>query len=235
MNFTKKHEEWSLFFGLRPSTRLIWSCIIGKTRGDRSYEIEIDLIAINKWVAKKRGKPYDRKTIKLAIAQLEERSEGLIVVMKKYSWHCYKLLVRPLSFLCEKKSQESEKVPNSSGGNPQFSDVSRDREVQQQQQSISKIDKLLREVGLRFDSEALVKIWQLSGKCIDRVTQTIELMLYRNCSTPIARPHGFVIDCLRQGWSKGFDIFYQPELPKFNCVGELRQYVSNLKINLATG
>lgn len=235
MNFTKKHEEWSLFFGLRPSTRLIWSDIIRKTKGDRVEELEIDLRQINKWVAKKRGRGYDRKTLKYAIAQLEERTEGLIVIRKKYSWHTYKILVRPLSFLSEKKSQNQETPPNPSNGNPRFSEVNQDREVKQQQQNISKLDGLLRKVGLRYDQDALCRIWQLSGKCLDRVTQTIELMLYRHSSvSDVRRPHGFVIDCLQYGWAKGFDIFYEPKLPRFNSVAQLRGFISNLKQSVAT-
>lgn len=229
MYFTKKHEEWSLFFGLRPSTRLIWSCITRKTKGERAEEIEIDLIQINKWVAKKRGKPYDPKTLKETIVQLEERSEGLILVLKKYSWHCYKILVRPLSFLSEKKSQNSGNPPSQNGCNPTHSEESRQKGYLQQQQNISKIDRLLREVNLRFDGEALNRIWQLSGKCVDRVMECIEFTLYRNSSTPIERPHGYLINALTRGLAVGFDAFYEPELPKFNRVGELREYITKLK------
>lgn len=232
MYFTKKHEEWALFFGLRPSTRLIWSCIIRKTKDDRPQEIEIDLLTINKWIAKKRGKGYDRKTLKLAIAQLEERTEGLIVVLKKYSWHCYKLLVRPLSFLSEKKSQKGEAPTGENHGNPALSEEQQNRKVQQQQQNINRIDNLLRKVNLRFDGDALARIWQLSGKCINRVVECVDFMLYRNSSTAVERPHGYFMNALKYGLGMGFDSYYEPELPKFNSVAELGQYVANLKANL---
>lgn len=235
MNFTKKHEEWSLFFGLRPSTRLIWSCIIRKTKGDRIEEIEIDLKKINQWIARKRGKGFDRKTLKEAIVQLSEKTEGLIVVQKKYTWYCYKILVRPLFFLEQKKSQDGETSHSNSNGNSRFNGVNQEQELKQQQQNLTKIDKLLRQVGLRYDADALSRIWQLSGKCIDRITQAIELMLYRHSSvTKIERPHGFIIECLKRNWVDGFNIFYEPELPSFNSISQLREYVGNIKRSLVT-
>jgi hypothetical protein len=54
-------------------------------------------------------------------------------------------------------------------------------------------------------------------------------MLYRhNSSKPIPKPHGFLMDCLKYNWQDGFNIYYEPELPMFERLGELRQFVSGL-------
>jgi hypothetical protein len=77
------------------------------------------------------------------------------------------------------------------------------------------VQEVTRSVGLRYDRDALLRIWRLSGKCIDKVKQAIELMLYRhNTSNDVTKPHGFLIDCLKRNWQDGFNIYYEPELPK---------------------
>ena len=68
----------------------------------------------------------------------------------------------------------------------------------------------------------------VSGKSISAISDAIAFMLYRHSSTDISRPHGFIIDCLKCGWSKGFNIFYEPELPKFQSVREINNFVERI-------
>ncbi len=229
MTWTKKHDEWCLFFGLRPSTQLLYRWIHRRTKGHTVEEIEIDLRDFNKWVGKKRGRPYDRKTLKTAIAQLIERTEGLIVQQKEITWFYRKLIVKPITFLASEKKPESEQSPKPKPPQPAWHRSSRDEKYQQQQQNIDHIDKLLRKIGLRFDRDALNRVWQLSGRCIDRVVQSIELLLHRNSTKTVANPHGFIIDCLKFNWQEGFELYYAPELPKFSCLGDLRQFISEIR------
>lgn len=113
-----------------------------------------------------------------------------------------------------------------------FSDVHKERLVkQQQQEDISKIDNLLNAIGLKYDRDALNRIYRLAGKKIEAVVKAIELMLYRHSSKEIPKPHGFIVECLKHGWQDGFDLYYEPELPKFNSVVEIARHVSSLLSN----
>ncbi len=229
MYWTKKHDEWALIFELTPSAQLLYRWLNRRTKGYQPEEVELDLKKFNNWVAKKRGRPFDPKTLKLAIAQLLEKTQGLIVSLRQVSWYYYRLLIKPITFLNEKKSQKSESIPKDTPAQPAWPRSSSDEKWQQQQQSIKNIDQVFRKIGLRFDRDALNRIWRLSGKCVDRVVQSIELLLYRNSNRPIANPHGFIVDCLTYNWQEGFDLYYQPELPRFNCLADMRKFVSGLR------
>ncbi|MGK7951391.1 MAG: hypothetical protein AB4368_22055 [Xenococcaceae cyanobacterium] len=58
---------------------------------------------------------------------------------------------------------------------------------------------------------------------INRVVQSIELLLYSNCTKTVANPHSFIMDCLRFNWQEGFAIYYQPELPKFSSLQDCKR------------
>ncbi len=233
MYWTKSHDEACLSFELTKSAELLYRWINRRTKGNEPEEVEIDLKKFNNWVAKKRGRPYDPKTLKLAIAQLLEKTQGLIVSLRQVSWYYYRLVVKPVTFLAQEKSKKSESSLKDTDGNPAWDGKSPDEKCQQQQQNIDRIDKVTREVGLRFDRDALNRIWRLSGKCFDRIMQSIELLLYRNSNRPIVNPHGFLVDCLTYNWQDGFDLYYQPELPKFHSVAEIRNFVAGVKNQFA--
>ena len=234
MYWTKKHDEWCLKFGLSGSAKLLASWITRKTDGKTINEIEINLKDFNKWVAKKRGKEYDRKTLKYAIAKIFDNTRGWICEFKKISWFYFKVVVKPISFLNEKKSPEVGESPN-----PQNVDWSSQAEhkkqaVLQQQQNISNLDTMFRNLGLRYDANALNRIWALSGKCFDRIQQAIELMLYRHRNKEIPSPHGFIVQCLKENWQEGFNIYYEPELPKFFERMDIAKFVRGLLPKPAT-
>jgi hypothetical protein len=184
----------------------------------------------NSWIGKKRGRGYDRKTLKTAIAQLYEQTEGLIIQQKEITWYYRKIIVKPIAFLAQEKTPKKEQSPKTESLEPLSTGKDNSKQFQQQQQNISKIDGLLRKINLRFDRDALNRIWQLSGKCFDRILQSIELLLHRNCHKTIANPHGFLVDCLKYNWSEGFDLYYQPELPQFNSSIDLRKFIKKLKL-----
>lgn len=229
--WTKKHDEFCLSKGLRPSSKLLLAWLVRQARSFTAIEVEIDLRIFNKWIGKKRGKPYDRKTLKGAIAQLLNRTEGLIVELKQVSWYYFKLIVKPLSYLQREEKPKTGKSSQSKSPQPTWHRSSKDKAWQQQQQSIIQIDNLLQKVGLKYDRQALNRIWHLSGRCIDRITKAIELLLYRNQTSAIAKPHGFIIECLKHNWQEGFDLYYEPELPQFNSNRDLCNFVSEIKEN----
>ena len=227
MNWTKKHDELLNRFQLRPSTGQLWRWINRKIKSDISTELEIDLKKFNKWIAKDRGRGYDPKTLKEALHQLLEQTNGLFVELKKVTWYYYKIIVRPLSFVAEKKSPESGKSPDITDPKPPFPGESPDQRLQQQQQNIDRVDNLFRKINMRYTRDALNRIWKLSGGSLDRIKQAIELLLYRNSTTKIRNPYGFVVESLRHGWQEGFNCYYEPELPRFSSVRELVKFLSN--------
>ena len=229
MTWNKKNQQFELSCGLRPSTVEMCQWVLRKTNSFKPTEKVIDIREFNEYIGKYRLKgEYDRKTIKEAIAQLNEKTYGWIVIVKSYTWSVHKILIRPVDFAISQKSQNSEKLPKLNRGNPMFSDAHKDRLVKQQQQDISKIDSLLTNVGLKYDRDALSRIYRLAGKKIESVVNAIELMLYRHSSTEIPKPHGFIISCLTHGWQDGFDLYYQPELPKLKGVRAIADYVRDI-------
>ena len=192
--------------GLRPSSKLLMAWIVRRTKNFViASEIEIDLRDFNKWIGKKRGKPYDRKTLRYAIAQLLDKTEGLIVSLTRVTWYYFKLHVKPLSYLCQEKKPKTGKSSQAETSQPSWHRSSADKTYKQQQQNIIQIDNLLQKVGLKYDSQAIHRIWQLSGRCIDRIVKAVELLLYRHQTTDISKPHGFIIECLKHNWQEGFD------------------------------
>ena len=229
MTWNKKNQQFALSCGLRPSAFQLMMCLLRKGSPNKVVEVEIDLRAENRWIGKHRPQgEYDRKTLKSALWQLDEKTKGMILVSKSYTWAIHKIIIRPLELVLKQNSQIGDSSPRLNRGNPMFSDAHKERLVKQQQQDISKIDSLLANVGLKYDLDALSRIYRLAGKKIESVVKAIELMLYRHSDSEITKPHGFIISCLTHGWQDGFDLYYQPELPKFVAVGAIADYVRDI-------
>lgn len=108
-NWTSKHDEFCLIHAFTPSAKLLWQWLV---YGGENKELEPDLQEeFNEWVGKKRGKPFDPKTIKTALKQLDDC--GLINIVRKFSWKVYRLFLRPLDWLTpRKKPRYSERFSN---------------------------------------------------------------------------------------------------------------------------
>lgn len=229
MTWNKKNQQFALSIELRPSSKEFAQCLLRKTDNFKPTEKVIDLRKLNREIGKHRVKgEYDRKTAKQAFVQLTEQTYGWFTAIESYTWAVHKILVRPIDFALQNKSQNGETIPRLNRGNPMFSNAHKERLYKQQQQDISKIDSLLQAVGLKYDRDALNRIYRLAQAKIESVVKAIELMLYRHSSTPVAKPHGFIIKCLRNGWQDGFDIYYQPELPKLQGVKAIANYVRDI-------
>ena len=231
--WNKKHDKFAYNQGLMPSSAFLLRWILRKAKLNEICELEIDLKKFNTWVGKERGKPYHRRTLDLAIAQLNDQTEGMIVVLKRYTPWIFKILIRPLDFVLQNKHAKREKIDNRNDLNPMYSEDHKKRLEQQQHQNISKIDSLFQKVNLNFTTDALGRIWRMAGKKIENVIKTIELLVYQNSTPsnkPIERPHGFVIDCLKYRWYDNFDLYYQPEIPKFGNRGSIIEFSESLRL-----
>ena len=230
MTWTKKHDEFCLKQKLRPSTKLLLCWILRRANQYQVTEIEIDLIVFNSWIAKKRGTPYDPKTIREAINQRYECTNGLVLISKDYTPWVKKLIVRPLSLVTQKKPQKTGTIPQENGSNPMYSEEHKKRAREQQQQNISKLDLLFTKVGLKYDHNALCRIWTLAGESMANITQSVELLLFRHSTQkkPMGNAEGFLIDCLTEKWYEGFSLYYQTKLPYFSSAEKIGSFVRHL-------
>lgn len=104
-NWTNKHDEFCLEHVLTPSAKLLWQWLV---YSGENKELEPDLQEeFNNWVASKRGKPFDPKTLKTAIKQLD--GCGVLNIVRKFSWKVYRLFLRPLDWLTPKKKPRYSK------------------------------------------------------------------------------------------------------------------------------
>ena len=228
MTWTTKHDKLSIRNNWWQSAERAAKFIFNRVPSARAVEFEFERKDFEKYLKRSGGKIYHRTMTPKIIKHLEEKSDGLIVVLRDYGYGVYKLLVLPISYLSENRNPKPELELESKRGNPMYSEEQKKRHAQQQQQNINKVDELLREVGLKYDPAALEMIWRLSGKCIERIVKSIELLLYRNSTEKVRKPHGFIVKCLRDGWSKDFDIYYEPELPVFSSRMQIDKFVSDI-------
>lgn len=228
MTWTKKHDEFCLEQKLRPSSILLLRWLLRRAKQNQVSEIEIDLRVFNNWVGKRRGTPYDRKTIREAIAQLDECTQGLILITKDYTPWVKKLLVRPLSDVRSKNDPKAGSIPKLPTGNGMYSAEHKKRLSEQQQQDISKLSTFLANLGLKYTQDAIVKLWRMAGKSVEEVKNGVELMLFQNSTQEqkIRNPQGWLYDCLRYGWQKGLNLYYQAELPYFKSVEDINVYLN---------
>jgi hypothetical protein len=230
MTWNKKNDQFALVCGLRPSSMLLLRWILRRAKLNQVGEIEIDLRVFNAWVAKNRGRAYDAKTIREAISQLEEKTQGLVLITKSYTPWVKKILVRPLEMVLQNCDQKLGKHPKLKTGNAMYSDDHKKRLELQQQQDISKLDRFLNGVGLKFTLDNLHKLWRLAGKSFDEIKTAVEYLLHANSAqkTPIGSGHGWLVDSLKYGWHKGFNLNYQVELPRFTSSSQIANFVDAL-------
>ena len=231
MAWTSKHQEFAAKNGWWQSAINVGNYLYKRVRSDEPIEIEFDSDKFNNWIKKVRGKKYHRTTIPKAVKHLAENSQGAVVIMRDYGKGVFKLRVFPLSYVSENENSKTDSSRSAAAGKGFGSNVNRKKrseKLQQQQKLIDRVDALFQKIGLRFDRDALINIWRLSGGCISRVVRAIELMLHRNQSKKIPKPHGFIIDCLKKRWAEGFDLYYEPELPTFNSKKDLRHFVHEI-------
>lgn len=227
MTWTKKHDEFVEACGLRPSAERLLRWLLRRAKLSDISEIEIDLKKFNRWIEKIRGRGFDRKTLREAIVQLDEKTMGMITIIKDYNPWIKKILVKPLNFVLRENSQNGDNIPKLPTEKPMFDAAHKERLLKQQQQDISKIEGILSKLGMKYTPDALVKLWRMAGKSVEQVKKGVELMLHSHSTQeqPIKKPHGWLYDCLRYGWQKGFDLYYQVDLPYFGKAQDIERFV----------
>lgn len=229
MTWTKKHDEFALACEFRESMSLILRFCFRRAKLNEPTEIELDLKKCNAWIGKHRVKgEYHRKTLATAIALLDERSRGVFTILRSYSPWVHKVLIRPLDFAQKTENANCAREPKPPTVKPMFDADHKQRLEKQQQQDISKLNSIFSQVGLVYSHDAILRIWRLAGKKIESIRKAVELMLYQNStqSEPIRKAHGWLVSCLKNNWQENFNLYYQPELPKFESVFEIEKFTS---------
>lgn len=213
MTWNKKNQQFALSCALRPSTKELLQWILRRANDYEATEKIIDLREFNTWIAKSRpsGK-YDHKTIKEAIAQLNESTHGWIVIIRSYSWAVHQIVVFPVQKAIDAKSQKSGKLPKLPTGQPMFDGEHKKRTREQLLQNISKLDSLFKKLGMNYTQDALARIWRMAGKKMSEVENAITYMLKvhaqkldeagLNNDEPkgIFKAKGWLHDCIKYGW-----------------------------------
>ena len=237
MTWNKKNLQFALSVGLRPSTIVFAQIILRKTNGYKAKELTVDFKEVNREIGKHRIKgEYDRKTTKQAIAQLDELTHGWFTVVKSYTWSVKTILVRPVDFAIEQKSQSEGKAPKLNRGNAMYSNAMyseehKNRLALQQQQDISKLNSLLKKIGLNYTPDNLARLWRLADRSWSDIQTAIKYMLYSQSTMTdgIRKPMAWFMESMKYGWHKEFSLTYASiPLPSFSTVDQIADYVRDL-------
>ena len=228
MTWNKKNQQIEMLAGLRQSSVRIAQPILRRADKFKPTKVLVDLKQINKSIARYRGRPYDPKTLKEAIAQLDELTFGWFVITKTYNWHLHEVMVYPVEMVLQKLSENRDKTPKLNRGNPMYSEDHKKNQDEQQQQEISKLDSLLGKIGLKFTYDNLRRLWREADKSWNNVERAIKYMLKANGSQSkgVRNPHGFLVECLRWGWY--IDPEPEMELPVFGSDPLLNRFVRDI-------
>ncbi len=212
MTWNKRYDQFALSCGLRHSSERLLRWVPRRAKPNEVVEIEIDLRVFNKFIERDRGRPYDRKTIKEALAQLDEKTQGLILITKSYTWAIKKVIVRPLGMVLQTDSQTGDKSLRLSTINPMFENDCKKRSRELLLQNISRLDTLFQKLGMKYKPDALMRIWRFASKNMSEVKNAVEYMLRVNNeklehfeslngeAKGIRTANGWLHDCLRYGW-----------------------------------
>jgi hypothetical protein len=215
---------------LRQSSERLQRWILRRAKRGEVCEIEIDLRVFNKFIERDRGHGYDPKTLKEALQQNDELTGGLILITKSYTWAIHKVIVRPVEFVLSTQTQKSGQPPKLTTQKPMFDADHKKRCMEQQQQDISKLDSLFRELGMIYSPDALIRIWRLAGKSVTEVKNAVKFMLRENSTCAeenrVRKARGWLISCLREGWH--LNLYPDVELPIFASVDRIREFVDDI-------
>ncbi|MBD2435834.1 hypothetical protein [Nostoc sp. FACHB-110] len=203
--WTEQHDAYCLEQQITPSAQFLWRYLITEGVGT---EVEIDLSDFNKQVAKHRGKPYCRLTLKNALLQLAQHR--VVNIIREYTWKVVKIVTRPLDWLKPKKNlqkqnknynlQTSNDLSAVQGENSSSKDHFRDEMIAECEEVLSECEK----AGIPFDPEQSPEILEYS---LEDVKAAISLFHSRGGHETdwrgrpkIRNPQGWLLSCLKKGY-----------------------------------
>lgn len=187
---------------------------------------------------KSDGKPYDPKTAKEAIARLHENSCGLIEIVEQYSWHIFKVIVRPLAYAKKELRLKSGKESETDRLEASESVEDRNLRFKQQQQYLEQEEEFVeeadrvfnnKECNLNVDPRRLKDIFKYTKGDKSLIKKGLQFVLTRVSTAalsgnPIANPAGLLVRGFKAGWVNDFDPYYNNDLPKFENMQDLNVF-----------
>lgn len=203
--WTQKHQELCLKYRIKAAYQQLWYWLTNYSQPGKV--IEATLHDFNAWVEKQSGESYSPRHLKNLIKKLVDC--GLVKLIKKYHWHEFKLIVKPIEWLEPPKrrvEQNSENRTNSStlaAETPKKSSVDSEEVYQQQQfrsstnnhvsdETKAKVDELCNTVGIQLPEKCEIYYYP-----IEKIFIAIHFLLLRNKRDVIDNRIGWLIDCLR--------------------------------------
>ncbi len=205
--WTEKHRDYAIANKLPASAWALWEWLVQE--GLEGKEETVDLREFNRHIASKRGKPFDRRTVKDAARRLQEA--GILKKCQKFTEFVWHWLVRSIAILlpplktnknCRLRSQSATNDPS----NPSYA------EHGEQAAAASLINELpedlvneleenidqLEAVGIKFDPKDIPEVlaWEEPGD----VKSAIALFQRRGGHQKIKNAEGWMRRCLERRW-----------------------------------
>lgn len=201
--WTDEHEAFCLKLGIKCAAQQLWYWLT--TNEEIGKEIEIDLIDFNQLVGKKRGEPYCNRHLKQVFAKLDKLE--VIKIVKQYSWHVFKLIIRPLDCLKPPRKQSFQTNTNNSTLGAENGDGSTNFTnplSQQQSYSLPTLEEVsketkdeIRDLVNKETNLELPEICDIYRYSIEEVQLALELLKFQCKKKVIARRIGWLVQCLR--------------------------------------
>lgn len=203
--WTQKHQELCLKYRIKAAYQQLWYWLTNYSQPGKV--IEATLHDFNAWVEKQSGETYSPRHLKNLIKKLIEC--GLVKLIKKYHWHEFKLIVKPIEWLDPPKKQVEQNSENSTKSSTLAAESlannsSTSTEVNQQQhfrsstnshvsdETKAEVDKLCSQADIHLAEKCEIYYYP-----IEKIFIAINFLLIRNKREVIDNRIGWLIDCLR--------------------------------------
>jgi len=202
--WTEKHLQYCIAQRLTPSARDLYEYLVLEDFEGKPQVL--DLREFNKYVEKRRGQPYDRRTIKAARIFLEEK--GLLTNCKKFTAFVYHVTLRAVSFFFKPKKHSDRggrsrslkaTLQPSSGSNADERDITTTTIPNLTEEELGQLEESIeacKEAGICYHPQTAIQV--LAGYSIEEVKAAIAYTLPRATSNV----EGYLRMCLENEWWK---------------------------------
>lgn len=207
MRWSKAHDELALSYGLPPAAQFLWRWLARRCQPAQDSFPDFD--KFKEWVRRQRGRSYCDRTIKNALARLEQLD---IIDIKRYRQGFGRLVLRPIEWLLNKPEKEFQNWKFTSNEkelenrtNDGISGDSADRKDKQQQLTkslheydLQQVAEMLANAGIAYRTTEFLKIIKYGA---DKIKLALDLLQKRReRGQRIENPAGWLRQCLVYEW-----------------------------------
>lgn len=217
--WTEKHRNTALERQLTPSARELYEYLV--LEGYEGKPQVLDLREFNKFIAKRRGQPYDRRTIKKARDFLEEK--GLLTACKQFTAFVHHVTLRAVSALfkpkkggdigCKSRSLDATLDPSNASNaavgvhttttNSSFTEADLLQaapltEASYLEQNLT----MCEEAGIEFSEGSTHVVKILSSRHPEEVMEVVDYCVEYASRNNVPSMAGLFLDALRKGYWK---------------------------------